>query len=557
MVSTDRRADRGRSHANHRRNPRADGAFFIVGVLGIGLCAALFAVSARADSSISGRVTGAAAPRVLWVSAFDGPNLRGADGWLTTVPTAADGRFELPLPDAIHSANLVVSAECDPRLLGCQRWLPRVEPVEAGTLGLRLEVPDEELAQRIWLGGAPTAGPGRLIGLAVLAVLALLGVILRRRASVVVAAVQAQRPARWLFAAPLAFTVIAMFRLGAEPLDLLEYSYFHEAVRPVSVTALLTDSISAELAHGPVMPLLLRAVSSASVDPFWLRLPSVVFGGAFVLVLGLVLNRALGFHAGLAGQALAALSPLAAYYARDATPYALSGLLAALAVALVELPRRDSLGRWAAFSAVHLLGFFTHYGFAFFSAAQGVALLATGWRTRPRLLSSAAFSYAAAGLAPVLLAPHFEAMLATSGLRFGLMAGAYPESPGLPAFVGRMLAVIAGAAGNYPLTIVLWLVPAGFGLVALRRRAPSLAAVGVACVVGTVVWLFFSYAMSNAYGGGRIYWAFRWARPLLVGFLAMTLLAVVLLWQRARLGLLAARVARIEEEAASTGTGER
>ena len=46
-------------------------------------------------------------------------------------------------------------------------------------------------------------------------------------------------------------------------------------------------------------------------------------------------------------------------------------------------------------------------------------------------------------------------------------------------------------------------------------------------------------------------------QALLVGFLAMTLLAIVLLWLRARLALLTVKVERLEEQAATAGVGGR
>jgi hypothetical protein len=45
-------------------------------------------------------------------------------------------------------------------------------------------------------------------------------------------------------------------------------------------------------------------------------------------------------------------------------------------------------------------------------------------------------------------------------------------------------------------------------------------------------------------------------RALWIGFLAMTLLAALLLWVRARLALAEARVAALEESAAAAGLGE-
>ena len=50
-------------------------------------------------------------------------------------------------------------------------------------------------------------------------------------------------------------TIPLLWRLGAEPPELLEFTYLHEGLRPESLLGLLTDPISSQLSHPPLWPL--------------------------------------------------------------------------------------------------------------------------------------------------------------------------------------------------------------------------------------------------------------------------------------------------------------
>ncbi|MBT9559104.1 MAG: hypothetical protein IV100_23935 [Myxococcales bacterium] len=469
----------------------------------------------------------------LWVSALSTRDLRDPASVVVTAATTPDGRFELPIPPTHEGPVwLLASAACDPRLLACRRFLPRVDAVLPGAHDVRLEIPDLAVAEAVWRGEPVGTQTGRWAGTGIIVMLLVFGARLRRHPASPSAAADSRAPWSWLLAAAGLTALVSSFGLGAESLDLLEYTYFHEALRPASAWALLTDPMSAELAHGPLMPLVLRGIGAFTVDPFWLRLPSALFAGAFVAVMGLVSHRALASTSPAAARAglaavlvLSALHPVCAYYGRDASPYALAGLLAALALLLAPGVTRGRVGglRWPLFAVVHLAGFLSHYGFAFFSAAQGLALLVTALRVPAlrRDSGAAAWAFAAAAALPVAFAPHYEHMLTASGLRFGLMAGAYPESPGLLAFVGRMAAVLAGLPAHAVWALVLVFPIVALGLRALRAHCPSLAAQAGMLILFVAAWLLFSHTMSVAFGGGRIYWAFRWARPLLAGLLVV------------------------------------
>jgi len=83
-------------------------------------------------------------------------------------------------------------------------------------------------------------------------------------------------------------------------------------------------------------------------------------------------------------------------------------------------------------------------------------------------------------------------------------------------------------------------------------------------IIGTIVLPIIHYSVQLwggnhptviSKGGGGLHDP-RMTQALLIGFLAMTLLAALLLWVRARLALGASRLAALEETAAAAGLGE-
>jgi mannosyltransferase len=181
-------------------------------------------------------------------------------------------------------------------------------------------------------------------------------------------------------------------------------------------------------------------------------------------------------RAGLAGAALAAVSPALIWYSQEARSYALFTLLGALSLLFAARATREGNGRDLAWWAVTaLLALLTHYFAAFLVAGEAVWLLAAG--ERRRIAAPAVAVVAAGGAALLPLALHQsrqgnldfidDTSLATrlSDLAELFMAGPTVD-PLQPA-----VAVVAGAAlGGL---ILAW-------VAGLERRRTMVLLVGVA-----------------------------------------------------------------------------
>ena len=552
--------------------------------LGLALCALVVAVpSSGAAAAIHGEVRGGGQRRGVSVAALRSRDLRITDNVIDVASVdPRTGRFALTVP-AGAAVHLIVLARCDvsqiraDRLDACLRFHPHhaaVSPDGEARRSLVLQVPDPDAAQALWRGTAAPVGPHRSVGYGLLVFLVFAAGWLHRlsRGSKRPPRSEDEMPlprqpspwpmVRWV---PLIFiastALLVLPRLGTEDLDLLEYSYFHEGVRPESARALLTDPVSAELAHGPVTPLLLRSLERISRSPWLLRLPSAALAIVSVLVVFVMVRRELGLRAAVATAGLSACLPLAVLYARDATPYALAGACAVLSVWLAQRARdaARSFGWWGAFALVQVVGFFAHYAYAFASVALALALSCAWWRRRPADLARALVAFAAAGVLPVTAAPQLVHMLESSGLRFALMSPVYPESPGVVPFGASFLCALSGVPPGWPLALIPVAALAALGFRELWRRSSLLFWLAAAQLVLLVVWLVFTHEMSTRASGGHVFYAFRWARPLTLALLlplgasvlgparwTVSVLGAVALWQSVALAAGPTRPAQSE-----------
>jgi len=498
--------------------------------------------------TLNGRVVGGGQDHSIWVVAVGSRNLQGPENILgKSRVDPKSGLFSIS-ELSVSKLYLIVTVDCVSSVIdagdlnGCRLLFPRIASIDPSSdKTYELQIPDLKKAQAIWRGDTASEGPHRSAGFAFLVLLVLAGVWLLRQKQKQPTHVLGdglslpRQPlpnlaVRW---APLVLILISsalyLLYLGREALDLLEYSYFHEGLRPTSFSAVVSDFISAELAHGPVAPLIHRGLSLFSIDPFVLRLPSALFGLLFVLSVFAIVRRELNLRVAIAAALLTLSAPIVVFYARDATPYALAGLCASASIWTL-LRARDSQSSWPwwlAFSALQVLGFFSHYAFAFVSAGLFLAITIAWWRPHKRLLGRAYLAFAFAGLFPVLVAPHLVHMIESSGIRFALMSPVYPESPGLLSFGATFLTVLTTLPHDWAwgllFTLPLWVM----GMRMLFRHAPLLAWIVGAQALFIVLFLTFSHSMSTEVGGGHIFYAFRWTRPLLLGaLLPLSMIAI-------------------------------
>ncbi|MFT5430771.1 MAG: hypothetical protein ACI9OJ_001448 [Myxococcota bacterium] len=476
--------------------------------------------TASSESVISGQVRGGGEHYGLTVVALRSRLLTSGIMAQSPVQTTS-GAFELRLPNDTP-VFLFVTAGCEPsnqNLADCRRFFPRHGFASTIDSPILLQVPELQEMADVFAGTRAAPGPLRPVGTTVIIVTLLACAWLWRRPTSNHPPLEsAPAPTRWDWLIFVVAAVLLVAFTGTRDLDLLEYSYFHEGVRPLSVSALFSDSISAELAHGPVMPLCLRGMAAISTSPWFLRLPSMLFGLAFVWVTGRLVARLCGARAATGVLLIVATAPVAVVYARDASPYALAGLCSVLAIDLaLRLKSTSNPLVWILFSLVHVVGIFTHYGFVFFSVALALALIVAWLRPAPRALAKALSALAFAAILPTLMAPNLEHMFLSSGVRFTLMSPIYLPSPGLLEFMVTFLAVLFGlpVVASWALIVII---PAwGIGTTILWRRHRTLALITIAQAVVVVVWLVFSHTLSTQVGGERVFYAFRWTRPLLLG----------------------------------------
>jgi hypothetical protein len=503
------------------------------------LCLSVFCLPCRVSAStVSGLVRGEAVRSGLTVVGLPTRNLHqlppASQQPLPTTPVDPQtGSFTLSIDDQAPTYLMVTRGCSDEDIQQrhfqqCTTWFPRRLPIQKDE-ELLIEIADQAppSTHAVWRSGL---GPQTVwtIGTTLIVLLLLIaGWLWRTAPGTDLLAEQARHEptapssrglALWFF---LGSCLVLLIRLGAEPLGLLEYSYFHEGVRPDHMFDILHDSITAELAHGPLTPMLLRLLSSISRDAWWLRFPSVLFGALFVALVVTIVRSELNRKVAVLAGALALTSPLAVYYARDASPYALVGLCAAASVWLLcraPLTRRPWL-LWSGFVVLQVVGFFSHFGYGFVALSLFLAVCVVWYRSERRALSHALFAFAMAAIPVLMLLPHFLDVLQISGTRFALMSPIYSESPGAISYLSHFLTILSGFPAEWTLGLVFALPLWVLGMHVLWQHSRLLAwIVGLQCLM-VVVFVLFNHAMYTAHGGGRIFYAFRYTRPLLLGVL--------------------------------------
>ncbi|MFT5430770.1 MAG: hypothetical protein ACI9OJ_001447 [Myxococcota bacterium] len=434
----------------------------------------------------------------------------GPVGWATADPET--GVFDVAVPDSLDEMYLFGHLDLErtgPRLDSGMLFFLRKLPIEKATWGrgrLIFDLGDMELAHVMRDKGLGTA-PFIAFGLAFL--LYGIGWFWARRLPKSPPPPRSSEPEQpgwplWLIVALGAIAPI--YAAFSEPLELLEFTYLHEGLRPASILKLLIDPISSELSHPPLWPFILRSMAAISRQDWWLRLPSLVAHAGFIAAVGQTLTIAVGRRAGLFAAAIASLHGLTFYYAADAAPYSALGLVAAIAIsaALQE--------KWARFSGVLIIGFFIHYTVGVLGVALGLALL---WHYRSQgdaaRFRRALIAFGWVSALPLVWSVHFIRTFLASGMSTRLMSVDYLPDPGFLSYVGQFARVVVGLPESYTLVAPVMIALLLYGAVAGLKRAPLLGRIVAVQLVMVVVYVLFVHVMYMRFAGGRVFYAFRWA----------------------------------------------
>jgi hypothetical protein len=309
------------------------------------------------------------------------------------------------------------------------------------------------------------------------------------------------------------------------PLDLLEWTYGPGTTRvtPAGLERSFADVLDGllhpaclELAHPPLWHSFMQLLDTIGGGREWLlRAPSLVLSVATVWLLWRLARRFTP-QAGLFAAFGYAVAAPAIDFGQDATPYALlSFVVIASLLLLLRALRTGTPAAYAAWLALLVLGFLSHYGTALVGGAQLLVLLYLwgGQQAEARWVGAAA---QALRVGPLVGAPavgwaflHF-ANFSPVALDVPLYTDTYPADPGLGAFLKDFGAVGLGIAPGGALLAVPLIVLIAVGLVAAtrgdRHLGLMLAAILGAFAGGTV----FFYVNLVGSLDGRIFWGFRW-----------------------------------------------
>lgn len=125
----------------------------------------------------------------------------------------------------------------------------------------------------------------------------------------------------------------------------------------------------------------------AGKDPFWLRVPSAVFGALLVPLFYWSLNRSFDRRTAFWGALVLAVSPFHLWYSQEMRMYSLLALEAFLSMHYWQKSLEEDRPRdWAGYVLASLAGLYTHNWFVFLTGAQVLwgYLEAYFWRRRLR-----------------------------------------------------------------------------------------------------------------------------------------------------------------------------
>jgi 4-amino-4-deoxy-L-arabinose transferase-like glycosyltransferase len=139
--------------------------------------------------------------------------------------------------------------------------------------------------------------------------------------------------------------------------------------------------------------------TQVDLSAVWMRLPSLVAGGATIPMVYLVGLRTVGRRAALVAAALTTFAPFMIFYSGEARGYGIVVAFVLLStLSMLAAAREGRTRSWIAYGAWSCAAVWTHYIAVFPLAAQVVWLLWTHPHTRrPAVLANAA---AAVGFAP-------------------------------------------------------------------------------------------------------------------------------------------------------------
>lgn len=177
--------------------------------------------------------------------------------------------------------------------------------------------------------------------------------------------------------------------------------------------------------HPPLFHLLSGYWIKLGESEFKLRLLSVIFGAASVLLIYQLGKDIGGKKVALSGAWLSALSPLLIWYSQEARSYSLLIFMGlAVTVASVKLFLRPNLGWWLLFVVVMTAALYTHYAAFFLIPVQ--LMLLTSLLAKKQIRILAVFFWLAAWIITIIAYWPWLNSPAASAFLDQLKTGSYP-----------------------------------------------------------------------------------------------------------------------------------